>query len=226
MSGLLKAEAAQASIAIDSLSTRTATRNEERQQAVVKQWADRVAALEKELESRSRTERELREEIKQAYLRGIEEGKAEGLKQANDLQQERLSLLEKTLSVAVKDIQESVRASERLGALLAHDCLDILFADPEQRVHIVTDLIHKQVAQIDPAMVLHVSVSPDDFPDDVVIEELACRVGIPAAHIGVAPQLRSGDAKLHLKLGENDIGLAQQWGRLAQILVQAGGGEL
>lgn len=199
-------------------------REENQHQAALRQLAERLAAVEEELEKSQEREQELREETRKEYARGKIQGFDAGLAQVVELQERRLALLEDALQAAVANIGATIGKAEELGALLAHDCLSILFGDESERTQVVADLIRRQVALLDPSSVIRVSVSQVDFSEPVTLEELAHRVGISVANIAVAPQMQSGDARIQLALGENDIGLGQQWGRLAQALVDSASG--
>ena len=166
----------------------------------------------------------LRAACEQARRDGFDEGFNAGLASADDGRQQREALLGTAIEAALADKRTLLANSERLAALLAHDCLDLLFGASENRAALVSDLIDRQLTRIDTASVVSVSVSAQDF-DEKARAGLAARFAAAAPVIHLAADLPSGSCKFGLALGEIDLGLNQQWGVLRALLEELTRGE-
>jgi len=174
---------------------------------------DRLRAALQEKESLTETFGAARDQARQD---GFDEGYLAGLAAAEDGRREREALLEKGIEAALADKQAMLANGERLGALLARECLTRLFGDAGDRAGLVLGLIDRQLARIDAAAILTVSVSDRDF-DPPSLARLAARFGEGTA-VRAVPDLPSGSCKFGLALGEVDLGLDQQWGVLGALL--------
>ena len=180
--------------------------------------SQRIVALEAELHQREATISRLHGEVEDALTRGKEEGRKEGLAAADDRQNERLRVLENGLERAQDEFAASLASLERLAALLARDCLDIMFGDSEYREEMLGGLIAAQMAKIEKSALLAVVLSQQDFADKSALTKFAKRTGVAAMRFSLDADLPSGACLMRLKLGNHEIGIGQQWGVLRDHL--------
>src|SRR5690348_16605288 len=123
----------------------------------------RIAFLEAELGQRD----DIIAEVRAAAVKAFEDGKVEGRKlgvaDADRRENERLSLLEKGVRQALSDLKSSLLSLERLAALLARECLDIMLGDPEHRTETLRRLIAAQMPKLEKSLVVAITVSNEDF---------------------------------------------------------------
>jgi flagellar biosynthesis/type III secretory pathway protein FliH len=181
----------------------------------------RVEQLEQQLEEKSRAARQAEVASEQARIQAYEEGRLVGQKEAETREGERLDALEQALSKAIGQLAQALGGAERLAALLARDCLDIVFGQSDDRASMVLDLLARQIAGLAPGELIEVQLAQSDFLDRTALDTLAGRMGLASAQLVLRSDLRSGDARLRLRLGENDIGLDTQWKRLSEALIGA-----
>jgi len=178
----------------------------------------RIAALERDLRERDAATENLRADVARAYETGKIEGREAGLSEAEDKQTERLSLLKNAIKDAQGELSKNMSSLERLSALLARECLDIILGDAEARAGIVQSIVSTQIAKLDKAMVLGIDLSSEDFPDANALKELADTAGVPRAILMTRTELSSGACIINLRLGQMDAGIDRQWGVLREVL--------
>ncbi|WP_157215380.1 FliH/SctL family protein [Flavisphingomonas formosensis] len=213
MTMLIKAEDAASSIAPD------AARHISREDQALRDAQARIRALETQLTERRQAEQALLAEHERALAKAREDAFDEGRDAAQKEDAQRLSLLRDAL-VALRDqVDARMRETERLAVLLARDCLDILFGAASNRQDDVERLIRHQMEQIDRAMILEIRVSASDFPEEVLIQQLAYRL-TPDGGLTLLrdPRLASGQCTVVVRLGRMEIGLDQQWPALRELL--------
>lgn len=178
----------------------------------------RIASLESDIRQRDAAIEGLKADVKRAFEEGNAQGYRNGLSDAEDRQSERLSLLERGVTKACAELAENMASLERLSALLAHECLDIILGEAADRAEIVRRIIASQIARLDRAMLLAVEVSRQDFPDDDALGSVAAHTGLPLAILSADSEAPSGACSMQLRLGRIDVGIDQQWGVLRDLL--------
>jgi hypothetical protein len=178
----------------------------------------RIASLEGDLSQRDATIKRLERGVEEALARGRSEGRVLGLAEADRREDERLQLLERGLERAQDELEASLGSLERLAALLVRDCLDILFGNPDRQEELLAGLIAGQMAKIEKAALLGIVVSQEDFTDAASLSSLAKRAGIAIARFSLDPELPPGACVMRLRLGNQEIGIGQQWGTLRRHL--------
>ena len=219
MSGLIKNGPDAAFLGIRPIAAPPPARDD--RSARLRREAER---LKGEIEEKNTLVETLRAACEQARRDGFDEGYAVGLAAADDGRREREGLLETGIAHALADKQALLANGERLAALLARDCLDLLFRAPEDRAALVSDLIDRQLARLDAASVISVSVSAQDF-DEKSCARLAARFAEANPAIHLVADLPSGSCRFGLALGELDLGLDQQWGVLRALLEELARGD-
>lgn len=177
----------------------------------------RLLAVQDELARRDETITSLRGDVEQAFVKGREEGHQLGIAAAEDRQTERLLVLENAAHQAVANVADGVASLERLSALLARDCLDIILGRSDDRTGMVRKIIEVQIAKIDKSMILTVEVSREDFPDTKALAVLSRQFG-NRTKFSTNAELPSGGCTMRLRLGSLEIGIDQQWGALRDLL--------
>jgi flagellar biosynthesis/type III secretory pathway protein FliH len=177
-----------------------------------------IARLQQELAARDETVAQLREDVDDAYKRGQSEGLKRGEAQAETLERERLDLLGQTSAKALADLKLSLASTERIAALLTHQCLDKLFGETASYGEIVHALVRAQLDRLEKEAVLSVAVSKADFPDEEALQALSVATGLGAMILSAQDDMLGGGCVMQLRLGQLDIGLDQQWGSLRDLL--------
>lgn len=178
----------------------------------------RISGLEEELRQRDQAIAQLREDRAEAFSQGKSEGLALGAEAAARQDAERLALLRETLMQASADVRERLSTLERLAPLLTQECLDILLADRDFHSELISRTLAKYLKTIERDLVLDISVARKDFPDQETLAVLADACGADCARITAHDDLEAGACRVRLRLGEDDIGLHQQWSRLRNVL--------
>jgi flagellar biosynthesis/type III secretory pathway protein FliH len=177
-----------------------------------------IGILESELRQKDSALTGSRAEVERAFVRGNAEGHAAGLSEAQDLQTERVAVLESTALQAQKHLTESLVSLERLAALLARETLDIVLGDPLHRADAVSKIVGAQTSKFEKSALLNITLSHADFPDKKSLSDLAKRIDVPAVRLGTNDELASGACMMTLRLGSLDVGIDQQWGVLRDLL--------
>ncbi len=183
-----------------------------------------VERLKTALEEKEAAAETLDAAREQARQDGFDQGYLVGLAAADDGRHEREARLAKGIEAALADKQTMLADSERLAALLARECLARMFGDVADRAALVSDLIARQLARIDAASVVAVSVSAQDF-DPPSLARLAAHFDQDTISVRASGDLPSGSCKFGLVLGELDLGLDQQWSVLRALLEEFAGGD-
>lgn len=178
-----------------------------------------LEALRKELALRDDAIAKLRDDVEEAHRRGQKEGFAQGRLEAETREQERLQLLEQASAKALEDLKLSLASTERIAALLTHQCLDKLFGETLSYGEIVHGLVRAQLDRLEQHAVVSIEVSSADFPDEEALQTLATRIGLGATLIKAREDRVSGSCVMQLRLGQLDLGLDRQWGGLRDLLL-------
>lgn len=171
--------------------------------------ASELIELQSLLESTSRQHEEAE---KQAYQRGVEDGKM----QVASLEQERLELLKSVAQDAQVKLDENLAGLQALSLQLAQIALSRILGNGELYADLVAHSIRYRCAQLSSELVTEIRVSPADFPNQEALGAL--RRGVNRTDIEVDTRLASGDCVIDLKLGRCNIGVGAQWGGLQAFL--------
>ena len=181
----------------------------------------RITQLEQALSDRDKQDAKLRADHEKALTAAAEAAFERGLREAENLETKRLAALEETLGGIGQAVRARLAETERLAAVLARDCLEILFGAHDGHREHVERLLTLQLKRIDSATVVEVRISRGDFPSAASLQELKQRVA-PDGEIQVIADatLALGQCTMVLRLGRMEIGLDQQWPVLRDILDQ------
>ncbi len=215
MSGIIKSENANGLTQVRPLAALTAamTKQDEERERLRR----RIAALEADLNQRDKTIENLHGDVIRAREEGMEDGRKAGLAEAQDLQAERLVLLETAMNRAQSELAASLQSLERLAPLLAQECLEIVLGDADDRAGLLSRIVRAQMGKIDKAALLGIELSRQDFPDEDALAAFASRSGLAAVAL-TASDMPGGGCVMTLRLGRMDVGIHQQWGVLRDLL--------
>lgn len=157
-------------------------------------------------------------EIDRAARDAEAKGYEDGLKAAEHRQEERLTLLKAGVDQAVTQLSGELAALERLAPLVAEEGLARLVGEGGDRCDLLRDMVVRAVAELDADTIVRVEVASTDFPDTTAIAADASLGAQRRIEVRHASAMRSGDCRIRLVLGELEVGLNQQWGRLSSLL--------
>lgn len=186
----------------------------------------RFVAYEAEIARLSAEAEEARQELERlqnAQAEALESTRdqayQDGLKDAATKEDEALERLQRGVDEAVATFDEQLAGLERLSALLARECLDRIFGDDEQRVHLLHEIISHQIGQIEQGNLVAIEVCPKDFSN---LERLAELVPLGGPNVKFIPRsdFKRSEISIKLTLGTLSVGLDQQWGRLRGTLTE------
>lgn len=183
-----------------------------------------ITRLHEALAQARRTAAEREGDVAKALERGRQEGRRAGFAEAEDRQKERLAVLERGIGQARDDLRDGLASLEGTAALLARECLSVMLGDAAGSGDLVHRLIRHQVARIDRSTILRIEVSPADFPAPAALDSLCAALDLAPGAIVARRDLASGGCMMTFTLGRLDIGIGQQWGKLAATLTEIAGG--
>lgn len=182
-----------------------------RLRALLENAAARIGDLEAEVD-------DLKAEIPRAAAEAEARGREAGLAAAEDRQADRLAAIEKGVAVAVDDLVAKLASLERLAPLLAREGLERLVRDPAHRSDLLRDSVLAGVQSVDADAVVRVELASEDFPEiGPIAAAISGGVHRPV-DVRQAIDLRPGQCRIRLVLGEIEVGLNQKWDRLARVL--------
>lgn len=177
---------------------------------LVERQAQEIAALRAEAERLSTS-------VGVARREGEALGRAAALREAEGHATEALRRLDAGIATAVDEVSSRMAAMDRLAAQLARAALERVFTDTGRMGAMVQGAISQQLATLESSLVVRVEVSVSDFPSSAALETLASSLG-SALTIVALDELEAGACHFRLTLGGLEVGPAQQWRRLANLL--------
>jgi flagellar biosynthesis/type III secretory pathway protein FliH len=182
---------------------------------------DENATLGEELEAaRAETARASREG-EEAAAAAAESAREAGWAEGAEAKAEALARLEDAVDRAMDQFRIDLRGMETLAVALSKAALAKVFGDDRDMAHRVSRLVRRQIEALDRDSVLRVEVAVADFADPTALGDLGRDAGLDGIEVKAVDELSAGDCRIRLRLGELDVGLAQQWGRLTSLLDEA-----
>lgn len=181
------------------------------------------ARLVAELERLQRQRAEDEAAAKRAVAVAREEGRQEGLAQAERREADGIAALRQGLERARADLGERLGALDRLAPELARAALARMFADSEDRSALVEAMIARQLAALRRSSVLAIHLSPEDFPDIDALAALSAGLGAEGVRIETDRALRAGASRIECRLGQIDLDMDTQWQALSALLAEMAG---
>jgi flagellar assembly protein FliH len=177
-----------------------------------------IAHLQAALRMMEDEAKRLRADTVEASRESEAKGRDAGLAEAARREADYLAVLEKGVVKAVQDYQKTLDSLERLAPLLAQEGLGMVLGDPKRHADLVADAIRHKLTTIEKQAVIGVLVSKADFPDDVSLTSLRESTDACELNLSASPELGPGECSIRLTLGTLEVGVAQQWDRLARAL--------
>jgi flagellar biosynthesis/type III secretory pathway protein FliH len=181
------------------------------------------ARLIAELERLQRQRAEDEAAAKRAVAVAREEGRQEGLAQAERREADGIAALRQGLERARADLGERLGALDRLAPELARAALARMFADGEDRSGLVEAMIARQLAALRRSSVIAIHLSPEDFPDADALAALADGLGAEGVRVEIDRALRAGASRIECRLGQIDLDMDTQWQALSALLAEMAG---
>jgi type III secretion protein L len=150
------------------------------------------------------------------------EGAREALAERSDAEAKGLEALRETLCACRSDWTQRLASWDAAAAGISRAVLERVFLGVEDRAELVKSAIAARLQALEAASVVRIRVSAEDFPEPYKLTAIADLVG-PAVELAGDAALKSGSCVVDLKLGHLDLGLGQQWSRVAALLDQLEG---
>jgi len=180
-----------------------------------------VAALTEALEAAEAKLAALELDAEAREADAMEAGRAAGRLEGAAIADEALAILEASAAGAVDDLRESLRNVETLAVALAKAAVAKVFGEVGAPADRVSLIVRRQLAALERSAVLSVQVSTADFPDTEALAALQEAGGLGPVELQARDELGSGDCRIRLRLGELEVGVGQQWARLAALFDEA-----
>ncbi len=154
------------------------------------------------------------------FERGLQLGREQGRKIAQEKLDHRLQVLRDAMETALSAFDVSlVEHSQQLAVRMTQVALANLFGDVTSYASLVAQSIAHHLRATAHDAVLSIDVSAQDFPDDKQLRNLLAEyVRTPGCSITARPELEPGACLIGLTLGTSDISLSTQHGKLAATL--------
>lgn len=176
--------------------------------AKIAELQEQIQQLKKKLAEQSSNQAKYEEE---AFEKGKQAGVGENENGAN----KRLEALTEALERATKEFAGKKGEVEVLSLQLAQAALEKLIAPDFIDSSFLKGSIAYQLERFAEQNPTKLRVSPIDFPDTAILDDLVA--GKPGLALALDPTLKAGDCRIALELGEVDIGLPGQLGRLREM---------
>ncbi|WP_137861321.1 MULTISPECIES: FliH/SctL family protein [unclassified Sphingomonas] len=181
------------------------------------------AQLIAEIERFQRQRAEDAAAAKRAVEAAREEGRREGLIQAERREADGIAALRRGVDQARADFAARLEALDRLAPQLVRAALAKLFADGEDWAAPAEAMIARQLAALHRSSVIAIHVSPEDFPDAAALAGLSDGLGAEGLRIQTDRALRAGASRIECRLGQIDLDLRTQWQALSALLAEMAG---
>lgn len=175
-------------------------------------------ALAETLEVREADLARMQLELDAAVAEAEARGRAAGLAEGAEAKAESLEILEDAARKAMDQLRGDLRGMETLAVALAKAALAKVFGDDRDMAARVARLVRRQLEGLDRAAVLRIEVAAADFADAAALADLSLAAGLEGIEVKAIDLLPPGDCRIRLRLGELEVGLGQQWGRLSALL--------
>lgn len=157
-------------------------------------------------------------EIPLSFERGRKEGFEAGKAAGEADHTAGLAKLEAGVGRAVAACVDSLASLERLAPLIAREGLRRILGDAPAQADLVVLAVREQLSTLSQSAVVRVEVSRRDFSPEDIQARLADPLALPATRFDVREDLAAGDCRIRLALGALEVGPAQQWRVVEQLL--------
>ena len=160
-----------------------------------------------------------KDEINQALVAGEAEGLRRGRIEGEARRGEHLDALRSAIDRALELLRSDMASLERLAAQLAVESVSIIVGEPVTQREMLTQIIRKQLAQLNLSSVVRIEVSAVEFEDAEALSHLRETIGHSGVRLQASDGLGAGECRFKLVLGELEVGAGQQWARLSAALL-------
>lgn len=181
------------------------------------------ARLLAEVERLQRQRGEDEAAAKRAVEVAREEGRQEGLAQAERREADGIAAVRKGLEQARTDFAARLESLDRLAPELARAALAKMFAEGEGWAAPAEAMIARQLAALRRSSVIAIHVSPEDFPDAAALAALSAGLGTEGLCVETDRALRAGASRIECRLGQVDLDVRTQWQALSALLAEMAG---
>jgi len=146
-------------------------------------------------------------EIKEAY----ELGQTNTTQTYARDEEAQLATLKTGLQSALLSLKEKLDDNESLALLLAQQALKPVFSPHADYKDQVGRMISLQTQKLHKDLVLSVDVSSKDFSDTDKFSSLGKELGLDMDRLQVSEDLKAGDCRIELKIGQINLSLEDHW---------------
>ncbi|HEY2710714.1 MAG TPA: hypothetical protein VGI95_21925 [Caulobacteraceae bacterium] len=162
------------------------------------------------------------EQLRQAAVDARRDGEADGRKrgrqESDSRRAEQLAKLERGVEIACAQFSEELLSLERLAGLVAREALAKVVGDPARHNELLLGAIRRQLEQLETSCIVSISVSRTDFDQSEELADLAASLARTGVDLAASDELKAGECRIKLSLGELSVGVPQQWERLEPAL--------
>ena len=170
------------------------------------------------------------DEAKTAAVRterdAFEKGRAEGMKEASKIADERVRVLQTAVDAARETWDTALGSIDTLSAELVRTALAKVFEPSDDMAELTIRAVRRKLTELEQGSVVTVTVSAKDFPGEAETAALKTVVTPTGAKLDRSSSLRSGECRIELQLGERSIGPRDQWTVLSRMLDEFAAGDL
>jgi flagellar biosynthesis/type III secretory pathway protein FliH len=149
-----------------------------------------------------------------------EEGRRQGLREAENREAERVAMLREGFEVAIEDWRARLKGWDGLAAALAGAALGRVFEPHADLGERVTRMLARQLREVRRVSVVTIHVSRSDFSDGDALDALGRRLSGDDASfsIEVDPELEAGTCRIACRLEQIDLDARADWLKLVRLL--------
>lgn len=169
---------------------------------------DELESALSELATRSQADREA----------ARQEGRDQGLKEAETKDAERLEVLRKSLKAAYHEMQAALEVQTSWAVEIARAALRQMLGDKSRYAELIKETAVLWKGKLAGTPVLKIGVSACDFPDEDALRQLQSEIG--KIDIEIDPELAPGTCIFDLQLGRVDASIPVQSARIDTALAE------
>ena len=173
-----------------------------------------VETLFRQAQQQSDEIERLKADVDKAYAMGEAAGRTAEFSEATSREDERLTLARDAVALALTRFDEVLAELARISPLLALEGLQKIIGDPANYPELIGRTIDLHLERLGARSVVCVEVSTADFPDG------AAPTAAGRLDFRTIDDLGPGQCRIKLRLGELDVGIDQQWGKLSALLCE------
>lgn len=155
-----------------------------------------------------------------------EEGRSQGLREAEGREAERVSMLDAGIDIAIGDWKKRLEDWDGLAAALAGAALGRIFEPHDDLKERVTRMLARQLREIRRASVVAIHVNREDFPDRDALDALDQRLYADGASLAIEvdPELEAGTCRIACRLEQIDLNARAHWSKILRLLDEMASG--